>query len=74
MIPAGSQKIVFLGQPPMFYRERTRQRDSTPYRRDLRRIKRGSKHGGSLKGQMRRLMTSGDETAREWFANKRRTG
>jgi hypothetical protein len=76
MMPPGSPRIVFLGTPPEFnFREPSpRRRESAPYRRDLRRIKRGSLHGVSLKAHMHRLAMNGDTTAKQWFENKRRTG
>lgn len=73
----GDQRIVFLKirLPEGYYGRRPLgPRGSTPYRRELRRLKGGRAPSERLKDLMNALAQRGDSTATQWFENKRRTG
>jgi hypothetical protein len=65
----GDQRIVFLKGVP--FDARVRHRARTPYARALRTLKRSCPANLSLKSHMRSLAARGDDTARQWLANKK---
>lgn len=73
----GDQRIVFMNirLPEGYYGRRPLgPRDATPYGREVRALKRQRPPSLSLKDHMHDLAQRGENTARQWFENKRRTG